>query len=219
VVQPRIDFHGLWIAPPLKGEALPRISAEGLGVDLQLSGSVKVRGSVLAVDAVDAHRRRPRVRAARLRHLRLPRQWRGRDPGWGIHGGEPGLSRDRAQVQAGRSAQVLSSSTFRRTSSRSRSRPGSGPSTCARPASASASATRSPASALPTKRAPRRKLIRVLDDVSKRQGDLARFSAWSPDPEGDRFTLALRARCRPTRPRRPTTRRPKRRPRTPSCST
>jgi hypothetical protein len=29
VMQPKIDFHGLWIAPPKKGEALPRIKADG----------------------------------------------------------------------------------------------------------------------------------------------------------------------------------------------
>src|SRR5262249_31933811 len=36
------------------------------------------------------------------------------------------------------------------------------------------------------------KLVKALDEVSKRQGDLARFSAWMPDPEGDHVTLALR---------------------------
>ena len=36
-------------------------------------------------------------------------------------------------------------------------------------------------------------LVAVLDDVSKRQGELATFSAWAPELEGDRFTLAMRA--------------------------
>ena len=36
-------------------------------------------------------------------------------------------------------------------------------------------------------------LIDVLDDVSRYQGDLARFSAWQPEVDGSRITLAMRA--------------------------
>lgn len=40
-------------------------------------------------------------------------------------------------------------------------------------------------------------LVRILDDVSRRQGDLARFAAWKPDPEKDNFTLSLRGAFQP----------------------
>lgn len=192
VVQPRIDFHGLWIAPPRPGEALPRISAEGLGVDLQLSGSVKVRGSVLAVD--------PSTRTVEGREFAPP----GYDtygflgsgeveiPGWGSmlaslgfleieHKSRPGDRRKAFFVYLQKNELAVKIPTgfwtfymreagfgfgFRYTLAGIRG----------------ADEARTPA-----------QLIRVLDDVSKRQGDLARFSSWSPDPEGDRFTLALRA--------------------------
>lgn len=36
-------------------------------------------------------------------------------------------------------------------------------------------------------------LVKVLDDVAKRQGDLANFSAWAPEDDGNRLTLAMRA--------------------------
>jgi hypothetical protein len=36
-------------------------------------------------------------------------------------------------------------------------------------------------------------LIRVLDDVSRYQGDLAKFAAWQPEVDGNRITLAMRA--------------------------
>ena len=50
VMKPSIDFHGLWIAPPRSGQSLPRIKLDGLGVDIGLSGTARIRGTVLAVD-------------------------------------------------------------------------------------------------------------------------------------------------------------------------
>lgn len=190
VMQPKIDFHGLWIAPPKKGEALPRISAEGLGVDLQLSGAVKVRGSVLAVD--------PGTRTVESRELAPP----GFDtygflgegeveiPGWGsmpaalgfleLEKKETGerkkaffvyLQRDKLAIKIPTGfwtfymREVGFGFGFRYTLA------------AIREADAKPS--------LPAR-------IKALDDASKRQGDLARFAAWSPEGEGDRFTLALR---------------------------
>lgn len=50
VASPKIDFHGLWIAPPASGESLPRIRCDGLTVDLALSGNVKISGTTQVVD-------------------------------------------------------------------------------------------------------------------------------------------------------------------------
>ncbi|MCK6375910.1 MAG: hypothetical protein L6Q69_17685, partial [Zoogloea sp.] len=192
VVQPRIDFHGLWIAPPLPGEALPRISAEGLGVDLQLSGSVKVRGSVLAVD--------PSTRTVEGREFAPP----GYDtygflgsgeveiPGWGSmpvslgfleieRKSRPGDRRKAFFVYLQKNELAIKIPTGFWTFYMREAGFGFGfRYTLAGIRDADESRSRA-------------QLIRVLDDVSKRQGDLARFSAWSPDPEGDRFTLAMRA--------------------------
>lgn len=50
VIKPDFDFHQLWIAPPEDGKVLPRIRFDGLGVDLKLGGTARVRGSAIAVD-------------------------------------------------------------------------------------------------------------------------------------------------------------------------
>lgn len=193
VMQPKIDFHGLWIAPPKDGEALPRISAEGLGLDLQLAGAIKIRGSVLAVD--------PSTRTVEGSDFAPP----GYDtygflgegevdiPGWGSLQASLGflevekkatgdrykaffvyLQKDKLAVQIPTGFWTFYMREagfglgFRYTLAGIRD----------------ADTATSPAH-----------LIRVLDDVSRRQGDLARYAAWSPDtnPEANRFTLALRA--------------------------
>jgi hypothetical protein len=46
-MQPKIDFHGLWIAPPKAGQALPRLRADGLGLEIGLSGTAKISGTVV----------------------------------------------------------------------------------------------------------------------------------------------------------------------------
>ncbi|MEJ8859720.1 hypothetical protein WKW79_34545 [Variovorax robiniae] len=193
VMQPSIDFHGLWIAPPADGEALPRISCEGLGLDLQLSGSVKIRGSVLAVD--------PSTRTVEGKQFAPPGYntygFLGEGavdiPGWGSMQASLGfleverktdgerfkaffiyLQKDKLAVQIPTGFWTFYMREagfgfgFRYTLAGIRD----------------ADTATSPAH-----------LIRILDDVSKRQGDLARYAAWSPDtnPEANRFTLALRA--------------------------
>ncbi|TXH22436.1 MAG: hypothetical protein E6Q99_09030, partial [Elusimicrobia bacterium] len=51
VQKPSIDFHGLYIAgpDPEKGSSLPRVRCDRLGVELN-TGAVRIRGSVAAVD-------------------------------------------------------------------------------------------------------------------------------------------------------------------------
>lgn len=50
VVDPDIEFHALWIAPPAGGKGLPRVRFEGLKVKLQLGAEIRVAGSAAAVD-------------------------------------------------------------------------------------------------------------------------------------------------------------------------
>jgi hypothetical protein len=161
-------------------------------VDLQLSGSVKVRGSVLAVD--------PSTRTVEGREFAPP----GYDtygflgsgeveiPGWGSmlaslgfleieHKSRPGDRRKAFFVYLQKNELAVKIPTGFWTFYMREAGFGFGfRYTLAGIRDADESRSRA-------------QLIRVLDDVSKRQGDLARFSAWSPDPEGDRFTLAMRA--------------------------
>jgi hypothetical protein len=191
VIQPKIDFHELWIAPPKDGQALPRIKADGLGVELQLGGSVKIRGAVLAVD--------PNTRTVEGRQFA--------PDGYDTYGflGEgavdiPGFAALEAslgflEVERKESPGDRKIAFFLYLQENKL------------------------AVEIPTpvwtfylrevgfgfgyrytltgiKEAERTKsaaqLVKVLDDVSRSQGDLSRFTAWLPDPEKDNFTLALR---------------------------
>lgn len=49
-LNPRFDFHQLWIAPPKAGECLPRIRFDGLGVGLTLGSAAEVSATAIAVD-------------------------------------------------------------------------------------------------------------------------------------------------------------------------
>ncbi len=195
IAKPKIDFHGLWIAPPKVGESLPRIRADGLGVDLQLSGAVKVRGTVIAVDpdtrTVEGHELAPAGYTARgfLGEGELE------IPGWGnleatlgfleVENQKTGerkkafffyLQKDKLAVEIPTPIWTfwLREAGFgfgyRYTLAGIKD----------------AEEARSVA-----------QLIRILDEVSKTQGDLAKLPAWKPDVEKDNFTLALRGAFQP----------------------
>lgn len=192
VMKPSIDFHGLWIAAPRAGEALPRIKADGLGVDLQLAGSVRLRGSVLAVDPDTRTVEGGRFAPDGYNCYGFLGEGELEIPGWGAMQASMGfleieritnpgerkkafflyLQKDKLAIEIPLPfwtfyiREVGFGFGFRYTVAGIKG----------------ADDAKSPA-----------QLIRILDDVSKRQGDLARFAAWAPDPEGDKFTLALRA--------------------------
>ncbi|UVC19345.1 hypothetical protein [Mesorhizobium onobrychidis] len=50
IVTPRFDFHKLWIAPPERGKSLPRVRFDGLGVGLSLGSMAEASGTAIAVD-------------------------------------------------------------------------------------------------------------------------------------------------------------------------
>jgi hypothetical protein len=196
VMQPKIDFHELWIAPPKPGESLPRIKAQGLGVELQLAGAVKIRGAVLAVD--------PETRTVEGRQFAPD----GFDtsgflgegaldiPGWGSMEASMGFLEVERREQPGERKKAFF--LYLQKNKLAVEIPTPIWTFWLREAGfgfgyrytlegiKSAENAKSVA-----------QLVKTLDDVSKRQGDLARFSAWSPDPEKDNFTLAMRAAFQP----------------------
>lgn len=193
VAQPKIEFHALWIAAPKPGEALPRICCEGLGVELQLPGSVKMRGSVTAVDPDTRTVEGAAFAPEEYKTYGFLGQGELDIPGWGSlqanmgfleveHKDKPGekrkafflyLQQDKLAIEIptpyGKPMYMREAGFgfgFRYTLAGIKE----------------AEKAKTPA-----------QLIATLDEVSKRQGDLARFSAWSPDIDGDKFTLAMRA--------------------------
>jgi hypothetical protein len=191
VMQPSIDFHGLWIAPPAEGKSLPRVKADGLGIDLNMKGSIRVRGTVIAVD--------PDTRTVEGSDLAPPEfntyGFLGRGefdiPGWGSMGASLGFLELERKDQPGERCKCFY--FFAEKKKLAIEIPtvvwnfylreagfGMGFRYTLDAISAADKATSIP------------KLISALDDVSKRQGDLHKFSAWKPEPEGDRVTLALK---------------------------
>lgn len=191
VMQPKIDFHGLWIAPPKKGESLPRIKADGLGVDLQLAGSVKIRGAVLAVD--------PDTKTVEGRDF-APK---GYDtygflgegavdiPGFCSIEASLGFLEVEKQDQPGE--RKIAFFLFLQANKLAVEIPTPVWTFYLREAGFGFGYRYTLAGIKDAESARSAgELVRILDDVSKRQGDLSRFASWKPDPEKDNVTLALR---------------------------
>jgi hypothetical protein len=190
-VSPKIDFHDLWIAPPKPGMALPQIAFDGLGVEMKLGG-VKVEATAVTVDgtmpslALDPMIHYPDgiTMEGFLASGRLIVD------GWAPIAGAMGFleigrldgSRKHSFFVYGQAEQlsipiptpigdlylreVGFGLGFRYTFA----------------GLVAADQVKSP-----------QQLIQVLDEVSKRQGELASFKAWAPEIDGDRVTLAMRA--------------------------
>ncbi|HYG34740.1 MAG TPA: hypothetical protein VEC99_08155, partial [Clostridia bacterium] len=191
-MKPSIDFHGLWIAPPKAGEALPRIKADGLGVDLQISGSVKIRGTVMAVDPDTRTVEGAQFAPPGYKTYGFLGEGELEIPGWGAMQAslgflevervdQPGerkkafflyLQKDELAIEVPLpfwkfyAREVGYGLGFRYTLA--------GIQEAENAVSVAA-------------------FIKVMDELSKRQGDLARFSVWRADPSKDHFTLAMRA--------------------------
>lgn len=204
VVDPDIEFHALWIAPPAGGKGLPRIRFEGLKVKLQLGDQVRVAGSAAAVDGSLPSLVRPPdlptgitaegfMGSGEIAIQGLPPMAASfgfleivDDRDLAANGdGEVRPERKRAwfvYLQANRISYRIPIPLielylreagfgfgFRYTLAGIKA----------------AEAARSPG-----------ELIKVLDEVAKRQGDLAEWRAWQPDierrGEAARFTFALR---------------------------
>ncbi|MFN0193789.1 MAG: hypothetical protein ACKVP5_17755 [Aestuariivirga sp.] len=191
VVSPKIDFHRMWIAPPKSGSALPQVAFDGLGVELKIGGAqleataITVDGDLpsLAKDPGIVYEQ-PITAEGFLASGRL------KIDGWAPMAAAMGfleIHRLDGEVKhsffAFGQAEELSIEIptpigmfylrevgfgfgFRYTFA----------------GLVAADQVKSPA-----------QLIKVLDDVAKRQGELATFSAWAPETEGDRLTLAMRA--------------------------
>ncbi|WP_152536187.1 hypothetical protein [Mesorhizobium loti] len=199
VMKPSIDFHGLWIAAPKGSNPLPRVKCDGLGVEIGLSGAARIRGTLLAVDPKTDWLEFGGLPPAGYDTYGFLGEGEISIEGWGSMSASMGFlevarketpdERKKAfflYLQANQLAieipVVVWSFWMREIGF------GFGYRYTLQGIKAAENA---PSTA---------KLINALDDVSKRQGDLARFAAWSPDPEGDNITLAMRAlfQCYPT---------------------
>lgn len=196
VMQPKIDFHELWIAPPKDGESLPRIKAEGLGIELQLAGSVKIRGAVLAVDrdtkTVEGKEFAPEGYSA----SGFLGEGAVDIPGFCAIEASLGFLEVERDDQPGERKKAFF--LFLQADKLAVEIPTPVWTFYLREAGFGFGYRYTLAGIKDAENAKSAgALVRILDDVSKRQGDLARFSSWKPDPEKDNFTLALRGAFQP----------------------
>lgn len=189
VVDPDISFHSLFIGPPKPSEVLPRIRCDGLRLRLQVASKVRVSGALTAVDGnlptlfapvsipegLTAH---GFVGDGSLELPGLPSM----AASFGFMEIRKGEERHRAwfvYLQRGKLTYQITAPIplfirevgfglgYRYTLV----------------GIAAAEAATTPA-----------ELIKALDDVAARQGDLARYEAWAPDfGEEGKFTFAMRA--------------------------
>jgi hypothetical protein len=191
VMAPSIDFHGLWIAPPRENESLPRIKADGLGIDLNLKGAIRVRGTVIAVDADTRTVEGSELAPEGYNAYGFLGRGEFDIPGWGAMGASLGFLELERQDRPGERRKSFYFYAEKKKMAIEIPTPvwnfylreagfGLGFRYTLAAIAAADNATSVP------------KLINALDQVSKTAGDLHKFSAWKPEPEGDRVTLALK---------------------------
>ncbi|MFV3291539.1 hypothetical protein ACNFBR_22725 [Pseudomonas sp. NY11955] len=188
-ISAKIDCHSLWIAPPKPGTALPRVRFDGLTVALSLNGAGSIEGTALTVDENLSELERPfplpkgvtasgflasgqlklsgwAPMTASMGFLELKKENDHRHAFF-LYGQMEKLSVPiPTPIKELYLREVGFGFGYRYTLA----------------GLAQADQVTSPG-----------ELIRVLDDVSRYQGDLAKFSAWQPEMEGDRITLAMHA--------------------------
>jgi hypothetical protein len=190
VVTPRFDFHKMWIAPPEKGQSLPRLRFDGLGVGLRLGSAADVYGTAVAVDGSIPTLLAPEVAPSNVTGKGFLASGSLQIKGWASMSASMGfLELEKAGAAEKRHAffiyvqqndlaekiptpigtiylrEVGYGFGFRYTLA----------------GLAAADTTTTP-----------RQLVKLLDEVSKYQGDLDKVTAWSPTYDNSQITLALR---------------------------
>ncbi|MGY0780614.1 hypothetical protein ACW7BC_22225 [Azospirillum argentinense] len=185
----KFDFHQLWLAPPRPGGFLPRVRLDGLGLALSLGSMARISGTAIAVDDKLPSIFRPDVLPANVTANGFLASAQLAISGWPDMTASAGFLelRHRDELrhaffvygELARISQPIPTPIgtiylreagfgfgFRYTFA----------------GLAQADQVSTP-----------RELVRVLDEVSKRQGQLHDVRAWEPEAEGDRLTLAMRA--------------------------
>lgn len=187
---PRFDFHEMGIAAPKDGSVLPRVKFEGLTVGLKM-GAVDLEGTAFAVDDRLPSLIQPPRESLDLQANGFLASAKISMPGWAPMSGAVGyLELDRRDgpsdkrhaffVYGQLNKQSVQISTPLGTIFLREYGVGIGRRfTLA--GIAQAETARSPG-----------ELIRILDEVSKYQGSLDRFEAWTPTYDNSDITLALR---------------------------
>jgi hypothetical protein len=189
-VQPRFDFHTMYIAPPASGSALPRVRFDGLGVGLRVGAMGEIEASAVAVDdRLPTSLFSPDTLPANVTAKGFLASGRLRIRGWAPMSAAAGFleletdARKRLAFFAYAQQERLSEPIPTPVGTLYLREVGFG--FGFRYTLAGIAQTESVTDP--------RQLIQVLDPIARRQGDLSKFTAWEPEGEQDRLTLAMRA--------------------------
>jgi hypothetical protein len=189
VVSAKIDFHDMQIAPPAKGQSLPRVHFDGLSVALSLNGMGSIEGTAITVDGALPTLYKPDTLPAGVTSRGFLASGRLALSGWGPMTAAMGFL-EMKQAEKSRHAFFI----YAQMDALSIEIPTPVKEIYLRAVGFGfgyrytlAGLRRADTVTNP------RELIQVLDDVSKYQNDLSKFQAWEPESEGDRITLAMAA--------------------------
>ncbi|WP_194843002.1 hypothetical protein [Agrobacterium tumefaciens] len=192
VVQPSFEFHKLWVARPENGKTLPRVRMDGLGVGLKIGAIGEFEATAIAVDGSLPSLYAPDVLPANVTAQGFLASGRLMLKGWAAMSGAAGfLELERKDHPGDRR---LSFFVYAQQEQLAEPIPTPVGTLYLREVGFGLGYRYTLAALAQTETlTDPRDLITVLDPISKRQGDLASFSAWQPEVTGDRVTLAMRA--------------------------
>ncbi|MGY8632549.1 hypothetical protein RAD15_08640 [Bradyrhizobium sp. 14AA] len=189
IVSPRFDFHKLWIAPPKDGDWRPQVRFDGLTVGVRFGGAASIEGTAIAVDDKLPSLYKPGALPADVTAHGFLASGKLTIKGWGQMAASMGFLELQKQGGEVRQAFFL----YAQEGELSIEIPTPLGSIYLREVGFGFGYRFTLAA---FNRADKvhsvKELIQVLDDISKYQGELATVTAWEPEAEGNRLTLALR---------------------------
>ncbi|BAM89471.1 hypothetical protein S58_34780 [Bradyrhizobium oligotrophicum S58] len=189
VVSPRIDFHELWIAPPKAGQSLPQIRFDGLTLGIRFGGAASIEGTAMTVDDTLPSLYSPGALPKDVTVHGFLASGKLTIKGWGAMSASMGFLELRKPGGDLRQAFFL----YGEADDLSIEIPTPvGPIYLREVGFGFGYRFTLAAFNRADQVTNVKDLIKVLDDISKYQGNLASVRSWEPEAEGNRVTLALR---------------------------
>ncbi|MHC2622496.1 hypothetical protein ACVIW2_004528 [Bradyrhizobium huanghuaihaiense] len=189
IVSPRIDFHELWIAPPKAGQSLPQIRFDGLTLGIRFGGAASIEGTAMTVDDTLPSLYSPGALPKDVTVHGFLASGKLTIKGWGAMSAAMGFLELRKPGGDLRQAFFL----YGEADDLSIEIPTPvGPIYLREVGFGFGYRFTLAAFNRADQVTNVKDLIKVLDDISKYQGNLASVKSWEPEAEGNRVTLALR---------------------------
>ncbi|NUU41567.1 hypothetical protein [Tardiphaga robiniae] len=189
VLSPRFDFHELWIAPPKPGQSLPQIRFDGLTLGIRFGGAASIEGTAMTVDDTLPSLYSPGALPKDVTVHGFLASGKLTIKGWGAMSAAMGFLELRKPGGDLRQAFFL----YGEADDLSIEIPTPvGPIYLREVGFGFGYRFTLAAFNRADQVTNVKELIKVLDDISKYQGNLASVKSWEPEADGNRVTLALR---------------------------